>query len=91
MLKGNLKLAVPMPPPRGENDNAAWDVFNSTPWGVEIDGVDFHPAPSQPHVFTAIAPAHYKLTVTATLLPHGTVALAYSRFVDESENNLVPG
>ncbi|GLQ97664.1 hypothetical protein [Dyella mobilis] len=91
MLKGNLKLAVPMPPPQGNDDNAAWDVYNSTPWGVEINGADFHPVPGQPSVFTASAPAQYKLTVTATIGPNGQVELAYSRFVDETENNLLSG
>jgi len=91
MLKGNLKLAVPMPPPQGDNDNAAWDDFNSTPYGVDIDGADFKPVAGQPRVFVASAPEQYKLTVTATVSPSGDIELAYSRFVDESENNLTTG
>ena len=88
MLKGNLRVEVPMPPPRGDNDNAAWDDFNSTPYGVDLAGADFSPVHGQPNVFTASAPEQYKLTVTATILPGGTVTLAYSRFVQETENNL---
>lgn len=88
MLKGYLKVAVPMPPPQGDNDAAAWDVPDSTPSGVEFSGGDFKPVPGQPRVFVASAPEQFKLTVTATLLSNGAVALAYSRYVDESENNL---
>jgi len=88
MLKGNLKIAVPMPPPQGDNDNAAWDDFNSTPYGIDLDAADFHPVAGQSNVFTASAPEQYRLTVTATVTSNGTVALAYSRFVQESENDL---
>jgi hypothetical protein len=88
MLKGNLKLAVPMPPPPGDNDVAAWDDPYSTPYGVEIAGAQFQPIPGQANVFVASAPEPFKLTVTATLLSDGKVALAYSRYVTESENNL---
>ena len=91
MLKGHLKLAVPMPAPQGDNDNAAWDVFNSTPYGVELTGADFQPVPGQPNVFTASAPDEYKLTVTATVGPSGSIELAYSRFVQESDNHLTAG
>jgi hypothetical protein len=91
MLKGNLKLAVPMPPPQGDNDSAAWYDFYSTPNGVEFVGTDFHPVPGQANVFTATAPEQYKLTVTATVLADGSIQLAYSRFVDESDNNLATG
>lgn len=88
MLKGTLRVEVPMPPPQGDNDNAAWDDFNSTPYGVDIAGTDFRPLPGETNVFTASAPEQYKLTITATVLPSGKVALAYSRFVQESENDL---
>jgi hypothetical protein len=88
MLKGSVKVAVPMPPPPGDQDMAAWDVTDSTPYGVEIHGADFSPGPGQPQVFRASAPPEFKLTVTATVRPDGTIALAYSRYVDESENNL---
>lgn len=88
MLKGRLKLAVPMPPPPGDNDNAAWDDPYSTPCGVEIAGSDFRPVPGKANVFAASAPRQFKLTVTATVLPGGTIELAYSRYVDESENDL---
>ncbi|WP_233842584.1 hypothetical protein [Dyella sp. 2HG41-7] len=91
MLKGTLKLAVPMPPPQGDNDNAAWDDFNSTPYGVDFTGTDFHPVAGQPNVFVATAPTQYKLTVTATVLSDGNIQLAYSRFVQESDNNLTAG
>jgi hypothetical protein len=88
MLKGNLKVAVPMPPPPGDDDLAAWDVIDSTPTGVEFAGAEFQPVPGQANVFRASAPPEFRLTVTATLQPSGTIALAYSRYVDESENNL---
>ncbi|TCV97700.1 hypothetical protein EC912_101717 [Luteibacter rhizovicinus] len=89
MLKGDLKVAVPMPPPKGNNDLADWDLPDSTPCGVEIQGSEFKPVPGSPHVFVASAPEQFKLTVTATLLPGGAVELAYSRYVDESENHLI--
>ena len=88
MLKGKLKVAVPMPPPRGDDDLAAWDVIDSTPCGVEIDGADFSPVPGQAGVFRASAPAEFKLTVTATVSSGGSVALAFSRYVDDVENDL---
>ncbi|SFS14144.1 hypothetical protein SAMN05216570_3024 [Dyella sp. OK004] len=88
MLKGNLKVAVPMPPPPGENDTAAWDVPDTTPCGVEIAGSEFQPVPGQPNVYIAAAPEKFKLTVTATVLSNGSIGLAYSRYVDETENNL---
>lgn len=88
MLKGNLKIAVPMPPPPGDNDLAAWAVTDSTPTGVDFDGAQFKPVAGHPNMFSASAPPEFRLTVTATLMPDGSIALAFSRYVDESENNL---
>ncbi|WP_144240745.1 hypothetical protein [Dyella japonica] len=88
MLKGHLKVAVPMPPPPGDDDLAAWDVTDSTPTGVDFDGADFQPVPGHPNMFSASAAAEFRLTVTATLMPDGSIALGYSRYVDESENKL---
>lgn len=88
MLKGNLKVAVPMPPPPGDDDLAAWAVIDSTPTGIELTGDQFQPVPGQANVFRAAAPPEFRLTVTATLMPDGSIALGYSRYVDESENNL---
>ena len=88
MLKGHLKVAVPMPPPPGDDDLATWDVIDATPCGVEINGADFSPVPGLPGVFRASAPTEFKLTVTATVGPGGRVTLAFSRYVDDTENNL---
>jgi len=88
MLKGHLKVEVPMPPPPGDDDLAAWDVTDSTPTGVDFDGAEFQPVPGHPNMFSASAAAEFRLTVTATVMPDGSIALGYSRYVDESENNL---
>jgi len=88
MLKGNLKVAVPMPPPPGDDDLAAWAVIDSTPTGIEFAGAEFEPVPGQAGMFRATAPPEFRLTVMATAKPDGSISLAYSRYVDESENNL---